>query len=212
MANKAKTRVATTAQSSGQTVAKTSAAQPQSTTTNSTAAAEKAKPAAPRIFTDAERALLKSKEDIIGSNQSAFLGLGEALHAIKEGGLYEISHPGLTFEDYCAKRWGFGQAYAYRLIAAYLCVKNLKDSLTPNKVTVFPVNESQVRPKAGLKPDEQVKVWTAVLEKANGQTVTASRQSNFINALCQFLDVATVCFALIRRPILGSAERQLVGL
>ncbi len=173
MANKAKTRVATTAQSSGQTVAKTSAAQPQSTTTNSTAAAEKAKPAAPRIFTDAERALLKSKEDIIGSNQSAFLGLGEALHAIKEGGLYEISHPGLTFEDYCAKRWGFGQAYAYRLIAAYLCVKNLKDSLTPNKVTVFPVNESQVRPMAGLKPDEQVKVWTAVLEKANGQTVTA---------------------------------------
>jgi hypothetical protein len=67
-----------------------------------------------------------------------------------------VLEPKLTFERYCEEKWGFGQAYAYRLIRGYECVKNLKVHLAPQGVTVFPTNEAQVRPLTSLPPKEQV--------------------------------------------------------
>ena len=174
MPKKGKTKtVDATAEKGEQTASVTAAAQPQPNNNQTIKAKAKAKTKEVHTFSESDRALFQAQEKVIASNQGAFLVLGEALHLIKKGNLHEISHPDLDFDEYCSKKWGFGQQYAYRLMAAYLCVKNLKDALTPKQVTTFPVNESQVRHIAGLDPEEQVKVWSTVLEKANGQTITA---------------------------------------
>jgi len=125
------------------------------------------------VFTAADKALLEKQERVIAANIGAFLLLGEALAIIKGRELQRILHAELTFNEYCSKKWGFGQAYAYRLIRGYECVKNLKDAMAPHGVTVFPTNEAQVRPLASLPPEEQVKAWSRVLEKARGNVTAA---------------------------------------
>jgi len=125
-------------------------------------------------FTAEDKALLEKKERLISSNIGAFLILGEALSLIKERDLHKLTDPDLTFEKYCSNKWGFGKAYAYRLINSHKCVKHLQKTMSPNGVTLFPTNEAQVRPMEGLTPDTQVKVWTAALKKANGGIVTAA--------------------------------------
>lgn len=169
MANAKSKIVGATAEKGGQTAPSNQ----QQINNQTTKAKVKTKAKEVHTFTESDRALFQAQEKVIASNQGAFLVLGEALHLIKKDNLHEISHPELDFDEYCSKKWGFGQQYAYRLMAAYLCVLHLKTALTPNKVTVFPTNESQVRHIAGLDPDEQVAVWTKVLEQAGGQTITA---------------------------------------
>jgi hypothetical protein len=126
------------------------------------------------VFTTEDKAALEKQEGVIASNIGAFLVLGEALSIIKDRDLYKITEPTLDFDAYCAKKWGFGEKYAYRLIKSYKCVKHLKGQLGDHGVTVYPTNEAQVRDLAGLKPEEQVKTWSAVLKKANGGGITAA--------------------------------------
>jgi hypothetical protein len=125
-------------------------------------------------FTPDDKLLLEKQERIIASHVGAFLLIGEALSIIKGRDLQLIADSKLTFEQYCEKRWDFGKAYAYRLIAGYECVKRLKEELSPNGVTLFPANEAQVRPLAGLKPEDQVKAWPKVLKRANDGYLTAA--------------------------------------
>lgn len=126
-------------------------------------------------FTAEDRTLLETQEGVIASNIGAFLSIGEALSLIKGRGLHKITEPDLTFEQYCSKRWGFGDKYAYRLINGFDCVANLKAQMTPNNVTVFPTNEAQVRPLTSLpSPKDQVKAWDLVLKKAKGDSITAA--------------------------------------
>jgi len=140
-------------------------------------ATEAAKPAESKdkpVFTVEDKAALEKQEGVIASNIGAFLLIGEALSIIKERDLYKITEPTLDFDAYCAKKWGFGEKYAYRLIKSYKCVKHLKEQLGDHGVTLYPTNEAQVRDLAGLKPEEQVKTWSAVLKKANGGGITAA--------------------------------------
>lgn len=62
----------------------------------------------------------------------------------------------LTFEDYCRERWKMVASRARQLIGAAQIVGNLQ-SVT----NVTPTHESQVRPLAGLEPDEQREAWKA---------------------------------------------------
>jgi len=126
------------------------------------------------VFTVEDKALLAKQEGVIASNIGAFLLIGEALSIIKKRDLQKILEPTLDFDAYCAKKWDFGEKYAYRLINSYECVKHLKEQMTPNGVTLFPLNEAQVRPLTSLLPEEQVKTWSAVLQKANGGSITAA--------------------------------------
>jgi hypothetical protein len=130
------------------------------------------------IFTAEDKALLAKLEGVIASNIGAFLLIGEALRIIKGRELQRILEPKLTFEQYCTEKWGFGQAYAYRLIRGYECVKHLKETLIPQGVTLFPTNEAQVRPLARLSPKDQAKAWTRILKEAKGGTVTATLVEN----------------------------------
>jgi hypothetical protein len=131
------------------------------------------------VFTEADKALLETQESVIAKYIGAFLLVGEALAIIKGRELQRILDPKLTFDEYCSKKWGFGQAYAYRLISGYECVANLRDSLAPQGVTVFPTNEAQVRPLTSLPPKDQVKAWSQVLKKAEGN-VTATLVLNIV--------------------------------
>lgn len=124
-------------------------------------------------FGPKDQELFVDLEKRIASNIGAFLRLGEALSIIQERNLQRISDPQLTFDEYCSRRWGFGKAYAYRLIKGYACVINLEKVLKPHGVQTFPTNEAQVRPLTSLKPEQQVNAWVKVLEKANGKGITA---------------------------------------
>jgi hypothetical protein len=164
-----------TAATGGQTTSVTASAQAgqnnnQNTPTNTVTTESEAE----GKFTAADKVLLQTQEQVIASNVGAFLRLGEALSVIKSRNLQKITDPNLKFEDYCSSKWGFGQAYAYKLIAAYQCSKHLQDTMAPNGVTAFPSNEAQVRPLTKLEKTDQVKAWSAVLQKANGGTITAA--------------------------------------
>jgi len=134
------------------------------------------------VFTDADKVLLETQESVIEKYLGAFLLVGEALSIIKGRELQRMVDPKLTFDEYCSKKWGFGQAYAYRLISGYECVKNLKDQLAPTGIKVFPTNEAQVRPLASLPPEKQVKAWAQVLKKADGN-VTATLVFNIVKGV-----------------------------
>jgi hypothetical protein len=131
------------------------------------------------VFTEADKVLLETQERVIEKYLGAFLLVGEALAIIKGRDLQRMLDPKLTFDEYCSKKWGFGEAYAYRLISGYECVKNLKDNLAPQGVTVFPTNEAQVRPLTSLPPKDQVKAWLQILKKADGN-VTATLVFNIV--------------------------------
>jgi len=131
-------------------------------------------------FTEADKVMLQKQESVIAQYIGAFLLVGEALCIIKKRELQRILDPKLSFNEYCSKRWGFGQAYAYRLITGYECVKNLKETLGPQGVTVFPTNEAQVRPLASLSPKDQVIAWNEVLKQADGN-VTATLVANIVH-------------------------------
>jgi hypothetical protein len=131
-------------------------------------------------FTAKDEELLEKLEGVIAANIGAFLRLGEALCIIRDRNLQKITDPKLTFDEYCSKKWGFGKAYAYRLIGGYECVRNLEDHLAPQGVKVFPTNEAQVRPLTGLEPEAQAKAWLIVLKKAKGDNITAALVDNVV--------------------------------
>jgi hypothetical protein len=134
------------------------------------------------VFSDADRVLFEAQEDVIAKYIGAFLLVGEALAVIKGRELQRIWNPKLTFDEYCSKKWGFGATYAYRLISGYECVQNLKDQMAPQGVAVFPTNEAQVRPLTSLLPKDQVKAWSQVLKKADGN-VTATLVFNIVKGV-----------------------------
>jgi hypothetical protein len=138
------------------------------------------KPKGGLVFGPKDKALLEELEAVIAGNIGAFLRLGEALSVIKERNLQQIWHPELSFDEYCSKKWGFGKAYAYRLISSWECVRNLTDAMAPQGAKHFPTNEAQVRPLTRLSPEEQVKAWAKVLQKAKGGFITAALVENVV--------------------------------
>jgi len=134
------------------------------------------------VFSEADKVLLATQERVIAQYIGAFLLVGEALAIIKGRDLQRLLDPRLTFDEYCSKKWGFGQAYAYRLISGYECVANLKAHMAPQGVVVFPTNEAQVRPLTSLPPKDQLKAWDQVLKKADGN-VTATLVFNIVKGV-----------------------------
>ena len=105
-------------------------------------------------------------ETIIERGWRTFVEVGNALATIRNKGLYREGYA--TFESYCRKRWQYGKAHAYRLIAAAEVLKHL----SPIGDNV-PTSESQVRPLLGLEKGDVLKAWQRATEAAQGGTVTA---------------------------------------
>jgi hypothetical protein len=64
-----------------------------------------------------EARVLAAHEETIARGLGAFVEVGEALLAVRDGRLYRATHP--TFEAYLRGRWGIGRSHGYRLIDAF---------------------------------------------------------------------------------------------
>lgn len=113
-------------------------------------------------------------ESLISSSQEHFCETGRALKEIRDNQLYKLALFG-TFEVYTKARWDISRAHAYRLIKYSEVIHNL----SPIGDTL-PVNESQVRHLAPLRPMEQRRVWKDFLD--SGTELTAQNIKRFITA------------------------------
>ena len=112
------------------------------------------------LGTDDRRALAKH-EKTIEAGLASFVDVGNALIAIRDGGLYTAT--ATTFEAYCKTRWGFSKPRAYQLIDAAKVVASLSTMV----YVASPPNERIARVLADL-PSENVQadVWTKAVETA----------------------------------------------
>lgn len=114
-------------------------------------------------LTTPEREDLAECEAIIRRGRRVFLEVGEALARIRDRRLYRASHD--SFEAYCIERWDMSRPAAYRAIDAAQVVGNLSPM---GDIVPMPTNERQIRPLAGLEPDEQREVWQESVSRAGG--------------------------------------------
>lgn len=122
-----------------------------------------------------ERALARCEQTIERARR-AIMQAGEALTRIRDLKLYRVEYS--SFEAYCAARWGYERAQAYRIMGAYNVIQNLTsdDETVSSWRQTLPTNEAQTRPLVPLKtPEEQRTVWGRVVERAEQeqQPITA---------------------------------------
>lgn len=109
-----------------------------------------------------ESARLVTLEKVIQRGLSNFIEVGEALMEIRDKKLWEIEYK--SFEYYCHKKWGMGQWYAYKTIAAAAAVRNLDHG------PIKPTTERQTRPLTKLdSPADQREAWTEAVETSGGK-------------------------------------------
>lgn len=116
-------------------------------------------------LTAAEKATLRECEVIIDRGLNTFVEVGESLLKIRDTRLYRDTHS--TFESYCRERWSMSRQHASHLIGAVRVVANLSTKV------VKPTHETQLRPLAGLAPEDQRAVWGQAVTKSNGAPPTA---------------------------------------
>lgn len=102
-----------------------------------------------------ERSQLALCEQVIERGKRSWIDMGRALREIRDARLYRATHG--TFEDYCEQRWGIEWRRAYQLIDGAAAAENLNHGTE----TAPAISERQVRPLAGLPPDQQREVWAA---------------------------------------------------
>lgn len=91
-----------------------------------------------------EGALLDEHELTISQGLKAFVAVGLALTAIRDGRLYRAAHK--TFEAYCQQRWRLGRTRAYQLVKAAEIVSKMPTNGGQIE------NERQARALAAVPP------------------------------------------------------------
>jgi hypothetical protein len=114
-----------------------------------------------------ESTQLAACEAVVERGPQTFYEVGTALLDIRDARLYRATHG--TFEEYCRERWNISKAYAHRMIAAAEVVGNL------SPIGDKAASESQIRPLAGLDPEDQRTVWEQAVEESGGEQPTAAR-------------------------------------
>ncbi len=120
--------------------------------------------AAPSL-TFAEKERLRTLEIKIADGLQTFVEVGNALLEVRDNTLYRDTFT--TFEAYCRERWGMSRFYAHRLMGAATIAQNLLP------IGNMPDAESQVRPLAGLPPEQQREAWAVAVESAPAGRPTA---------------------------------------
>lgn len=123
--------------------------------------------------------LLNKLEEIVRRGLSASVHASMALHKIKthdDGVLWRGRFK--SFEDYCAVRWSYKKAHAYRLLAAGEFVNTLESVMSsgggqPSKKPWFPRSEGQIREILRLPPDHRVDAWRTVVSQTSADELTA---------------------------------------
>jgi len=110
-----------------------------------------------QLLVKTEENQLAECEATIKAGLATFIDVGNALARIRDGKLYRVGFK--TFEAYCADKWGMSRSYAHRLMDA-------SESAALLPIGNKPTAPSQVRPLAGLEPEEQRDVWMSATEKA----------------------------------------------
>ena len=107
----------------------------------------------PQTLSELEQAELFACEEVINNGGQTYVQVGLALARIRDGRLYRIEY--FTFEEYCRVKWQYMRAYVYQLIFA----AQLFNSLSAIADIRQPQHESQVRPLAGVPPDQARQAW-----------------------------------------------------
>jgi hypothetical protein len=128
-----------------------------------------------KSLSEQEQADLVTCEETIGRGLGAFLEVGRALLAIRDGRLYRARHA--TFEDYCRERWQISRAHANR----YIDASTVAGVLSP--IGDVPSRESHVRPLTRVRDDDGnldekmiVRLWKRALDEANTDVRTGAKQ------------------------------------
>lgn len=114
------------------------------------------------LFTgkDPRVAQLAELEAIVERGLTAWQEVAAALTTIRDDMLYRLTHP--TFEHYLQDRWGLKSRRAYQLIRA----GQVAQTLNQGAEIQAPTSERQVRPLAGLSPDQQRQAWATAVAVA----------------------------------------------
>jgi hypothetical protein len=133
-----------------------------------------------RLSCPPELAELEQLEAVIERDLHAFIRVGQALLAIKDGKRY-IAGGYSSFEDYAFRRWTLSRSHAYRLVDAAGVVTLILPEASPGEMSprgdvLTPDSEGQVRSLAKLRdePAKVIEAWTEAVEVAGGQQPTAS--------------------------------------
>jgi hypothetical protein len=120
-----------------------------------------------QALSDAEYVQLLTCEEIVAMANHSWLEAGRALTQIRDRELWRGIY--LSFEDYCAKRWGFGRSKVYYLIgAASVCdtLRGVPDLLQPEV-------ESQLRALVCLDPPKRIEAWQRAAGRAGSRRITS---------------------------------------
>lgn len=174
-----------------------------------------------KTLTPAERADLADSEDLVQKGLDATREARASLLHIRDARLYREQFG--TFEEYMLKRWGYSARHGHRLADWAMVEQNLlegpksKDQSPKSGVEAevpLPRNESQARPLARLKPEEQREVWRETTlakpaEKITARDVEATIEKRFSTKPGpEFAEVGQA----IRKRILDAAQRAVVAI
>lgn len=127
------------------------------------------------VLDAAEHADRVRLEDVVQRGLGTFLEVGLALKEINDRNLFRDEHK--DFRAYVQTRFGFGKAYAYRMIACAEVVNELKQSPIGD-TKILPVNEAQARPLTDRRLDlqQRTRAWEDAVRWANedGDAITAA--------------------------------------
>jgi hypothetical protein len=141
----------------------------------------------PTPLSDDEQQALERAEHTIRAGLETFLEVGMAFLEIRDRRLYRGGF--VTFEVYCAERWGMGRSHAYRAMDYAEVVTHLREASPIGDR--LPQNEAQARPLAALPAAEQVEVWREAVETAPTSGITAAHVSQTAKARAQRTAPAT---------------------
>lgn len=121
---------------------------------------------------------LAACEAVIERGLATFIEVASTLLEIRDGRLYKATHE--TFDSYCQERWGWGRAYAYRMIASGEVVTSMSGALADvspiGDILPVPTNEAQTRALAPLKDDPEImaEAWSEAVVESNGKPTAAA--------------------------------------
>lgn len=109
-------------------------------------------------WTVTDETTLAACEEELRLTAESFIRAGNALMRIRDSKLYRKTHD--TFEAYCKEKWGMSVRFAQMKMSAAKVTQEIK----ANNCSRLPETESQARPLAQLKPDEQADAWQEALD------------------------------------------------
>jgi hypothetical protein len=115
-----------------------------------------------------ERAALTKHEKVIQEGRRAFVDVGNALTAIRDGRLYREAYK--SFDEYCRQRWDFGRNYGNKLIEAAVVVNNLSTAAKPQ-------SETAARVLSKVPEEKREEVMQAVADAGKLPTAAAIRKA-----------------------------------